>query len=124
MAIALLAGALASLRTQRLRDGVVAAVWALVIGAAIWSVGLLLLNYALWGGPHWYQFLQQDGAVDDFHRSGSHDFGAFVLQDLQGALFFHQVLSAVIGGVVGSCLVLGTTALLRLLRRKPTPSQA
>jgi len=123
--IALLAGALASRRTQRLRDGVVAAVWALVIGTAIWSVGLLLLNYALWGGPHWFQFLQQDGAVDDFHRSGSDNFGAFELQDLQGALFFHQVLSAVIGvigGVVGSCLVLGTTALLRLRRRRPIPT--
>lgn len=125
--IALLAGALASLRTQRLRDGVVVAVWALVIGTAIWSLGLLLLNYALWGSPHWYQFLQQDGALDDFHRSGSHDLGAFVLQDLQGALFFHQVLSVVIGaigGVVGGSLVLGPAVLMRLLRRRPTPTQA
>src|SRR5215470_11975721 len=43
--VALLAGALASLRTQRFRDGVVASCWALVIGTAIWSLGVLLLNY-------------------------------------------------------------------------------
>src|SRR5262249_24412941 len=103
--VALLAGAAASARTQRVWDGVVTAIWALVIGTAIWSLGVLLLNYALWGSPHWYHFWLQDGAVDDFHRSGGHDLGAFLLQDLQGALFFHQILSVVIGaigGVVGS----------------------
>ena len=37
--------------------------------------------------------------MDDFHRSGGQDLNAFLLQDLQGALFFHQILSAVIGAV-------------------------
>lgn len=48
--------------------------------------------------------------VDDFQHSGSHDLGAFLLQDLQGALFFHQILSAVIGaigGLVGRGVALG-----------------
>src|SRR5215813_14223725 len=47
--VALLAGLLASVRGQRFGDGVIAAIWALVIGTAIWSLGLLLLNYQLWG---------------------------------------------------------------------------
>ncbi len=127
IAAALLAGVVASVRTRRLRDGVVAAVWTLVIGTAIWSAGMLLLNYALWGSPHWYQFWQGDGAIDDFRQSGSTDLAAFLLQDLQGALFFHQVLlSTVIGavsGVLGGSIVLGPTV-LRRLRRRPTPTRA
>lgn len=118
--IALAAGAAASLRTQRLRDGVVAAVWTLLIGTAIWSLGVLLLNYALWGSAHWYQFWLQDGAVDDFHHSGSHNLSAFLLQDVQGALFFHQILSVVIGavgGLLGSVVASGGAALWSRVRR-------
>jgi hypothetical protein len=118
--IALVAGVAASLRTQRLRDGVVAAIWALLIGTAIWSLGVLLLNYTLWGSSNWYHFWLQDGAVDDFRRSGSHDLNAFLLQDVQGALFFHQILSAVIGavgGLVGSVVALGGARLWYRVRR-------
>jgi hypothetical protein len=118
--IALMAGALASAHSQRLRDGVVAAIWALLIGTAIWSLGVLLLNYTLWGSAHWYHFWLQDGAVDDFHRSGGHDLNAFLLQDLHGALFFHQILSAVIGalgGLVGSVVALGGARLWYRVRR-------
>jgi hypothetical protein len=123
---ALLAGAGASARTRWRRDGVVAAVWALVIGTAIWSTGMLVLNYTVWGSHSWYQFWQGDGAIDDFRHSRSTDLAAFLLQDLQGALFFHQVLSAIIGvvsGVLGGSIVLVPTALWRLLRR-PTPTRA
>jgi hypothetical protein len=118
--VALAAGTVASLRTQKFRSGVLAAVWALVIGTALWSLGWLLLNYTLWGSAHWYQFWLQDGAIDDFQSSGSHDLGAFLLQDVQGALFFHQVLSVVIGaigGVVGSTVVLGGVHLWQRLHR-------
>ena len=118
--IALLAGVTASLRTQRLRDGVVAAIWALLIGTAIWSLGVLLLNYTLWGSANWYHFWLQDGAVDDFRRSGSHDLNAFLLQDVHGALFFHQILSAsigAVGGLVGSLVALGGARLWSRVRR-------
>jgi hypothetical protein len=121
VSVALLVGALASARSQRLGAGVAAGIWALLIGTAIWSTGVLLLNYALWGSAHWYQFWLQDGAVDDFHRSGSHDLSAFLLQDLHGALFFHQVLSAVIGGVgglVGSALALAAALGWKRLRQR------
>lgn len=121
--VALVAGIVASLRTQQFRSGVLAAVWALVIGTALWSLGVLLLNYTLWGSAHWYQFWLQDGAIDEFQYSGSHDLGAFLLQDVQGALFFHQVLSVVIGtigGVVGSTVVLGGVRLWQRLHRLPS----
>jgi hypothetical protein len=114
--VALLAGALASLRTRRFRDGVVASCWALVIGTAIWSLGMLTLNYVFWGSSPWYHFWQGDGAIDDFRRSGSTDVGLFLLQDLQGALFFHPLLSVVIGaigGMISSSLVLGAAGLWR-----------
>jgi hypothetical protein len=123
--IALLAGVTASLRAHRLRDGVVAAIWALLIGTAIWSLGALLLNYKLWGSSNWYHFWLQDGAVDDFHRSGSQDLSAFLLQDVQGALFFHQILSAVIGalgGLVGSVVALGGARMWYRMRRPASTS--
>jgi hypothetical protein len=119
--VALLAGALASARGLGLGNGVAAGVWALLIGTAIWSTGVLLLNYALWGSAHWYRFWLQDGAIDDFHRSGSHDLSAFMLQDVHGALFFHQVLSAVIGvvgGLVGSVVALAAAFGWQRLRRR------
>jgi len=75
--IALLAGVTASLRSQQFRVGVVAAMWALVLGTAIWSIGVLLLNYALWGSSHWYQFWLQDGAINDVRSRGSHDLAIF-----------------------------------------------
>jgi hypothetical protein len=118
--IALVAGVAASLRARRLRDGIVAGVWALLMGTAIWSLGTLLLNYSSWGSAHWYHFWLQDGAIDDFHQSGSHDLNAFLLQDVQGALFFHQILSAVIGavgGLVGSMVALEGARLWYRVRR-------
>jgi hypothetical protein len=45
---------------------------------------------------------------------------AFLLQDLQGALFFHPVLSVVIGsvgGVVGSSLASGSATRWRRLHQ-------
>lgn len=116
---ALLAGVLASSRSQRFGAGVMAAVWALVIGTTIWSLGDLVLNYTLWGSAYWYQYWLQDGAIDEFRSSGSTDLGAFLLQDLQGALFFHQVLSVVIGaigGAVGSGIGLGGARIWSRLR--------
>jgi hypothetical protein len=120
VATALVAGATASLRTQRLGDGVVAAVWALLIGTALWSLGVLLLNYTLWGGTQWHHFWLQDGAVDDFHCSGGQDLRAFLLQDVQGASFFHQIVSAgigAVGGPLGSVVALGGARLWNRVRR-------
>jgi hypothetical protein len=101
IATSLVAGVIATLRTQRLRVGIVAGFWALMIGTALWTVGVLIMNYALWGSSRWYHFWVGDGALDDFRQSGSSDLSAFLLEDLRGAVFWHPILSAVIGIVGG-----------------------
>ena len=128
LTIAFLAGGVATYQTRQLSQGVVVAIWALVIGTALWSIGVVSINYATWGSHQQYLFWQNDGAIDDFHRSGSRDLNAFLLQDLQGALFFHPLLSAVSGaisGLVGSSAVKGIAllqqALLRRAQKKGEP---
>lgn len=95
-----LAGFIVGYQTRQVHQGVIAAVWALVIGTAIWSSGILLINYTFWGltgGSFWLG----DGAIDEFRRSGSTNVNVFLLQDLQGALLFHPLLSVVLGAICG-----------------------
>ena len=115
-----LAGALTYWRTTRLLHGAIAGCWALVIGTAMWSLGWVSLNYVLWGGARWHRFWLQDGAIADFYRQGGPDLGAFLLQDMYGAMVAHQLLSVVIGiagGFAGSGIVRAPMALARRLRR-------
>jgi len=112
-----LAGFLAGYHTRSFWNGVVAAFWALVIGTAIWSIGLMLTNYAFWGSHQWFLFWKNDGAIDDFHHSGFTNLQLFLLQDMQGALFFHPLLSAVVGGICG-VVASGLAQVLLWLRRR------
>jgi len=117
--VAFIAGLAAGYRTRQWRQGLGAAIWALVIGTALWSAAILLINYVAWGSHQQYVFMLNDGAVGDFHRSGSHDFDAFLLQDIQGALFFHPLLSVVVGtisGLVSSSVAQGVLVLQRSFR--------
>jgi len=121
--VAVIAGALACWRTTRLREGAVAGCWALVLGTAMWSLGFVPLSYALWGSARWYHFWLQDGAIEDFHRSGGNNLGAFLLQDMYGAMVAHQVLSVgigVAGGFLGSAIVWALRTLARGLGRITT----
>jgi hypothetical protein len=112
-----LAGFIAGYRTQRFGQGVATAVWALVIGTAIWSIGLLLINYVAWGSHQWYVFWLNDGAIGDFQRSGSTNVSVFLLQDMQGALFFHPLLSAFLGILCGLLASAAAQGVLFLQRR-------
>lgn len=50
----LLAGFIAGYLSRSFWQGVVIAIWSLVLGTAFWSVGLQLINYHLWGDTqHW-----------------------------------------------------------------------
>ena len=121
--VAVIAGALACWRTARLREGAVAGCWALVIGTALWSLGFVPLSYALWDSAPWYHFWLQDGAIEDFRRSGATNLGAFLLQDMYGAMVAHQVLSVVIGvagGFLGSAIVWAPRTLARNLSHMTT----
>jgi hypothetical protein len=113
LGVASLAGFLAGYQTRRIGQGVVIGFWALVIGTAIWSIGMMIINYAFWGSHDWFFFWKNDGAIDDFVRSGSTNLHLFILQDMQGALFFHPLLSAFLGALCG--LVGGAVAQAVLL---------
>jgi hypothetical protein len=89
----------------------------------MWSLGFVPLSYALWGSARWYRFWLQDGAVGDFHRSGGKNLGAFLLQDMYGAMVAHQVLSVAIGvagGFLGSAIVWASRPLARSLGQMTT----
>jgi hypothetical protein len=116
--VACVGGFAASYYTQRWGQGVVAAIWAPVIGTAFWSTGIMLLYYVTWGSHQQYLFWLGDGAIADFHRSGATDLSAYLLQDMQGALLFHPLLSALIGavgGLVSSSIAWGMLLLQRAL---------
>ena len=78
---------------------------------------MMLISYAYWRTQHGYGFWLRDGAVADFRRSGGTNFWLFVLEDIEGALFFHPMLSAVVGATCGA---MGALAALIALRRSPT----
>jgi hypothetical protein len=84
-------------RTRRVTRAMLAATWSLVLGTLLWSAGLLITAYAFWGTRDAHGFWLRDGALSDFRHSGIHNLSVFLLQDIQGALFFHPFLSAVIG---------------------------
>jgi hypothetical protein len=109
-----LAGFIAGYQTGRFGRGVVVAFWALVMGTAIWSLGLLILNYATWGSHNWYFFWQNDGAIDECRHSGATNLQVCLLQNMQGALFFHPLLSAVMGAICGLIASAAAQAVRRL----------
>jgi hypothetical protein len=120
VAAALFASAWASYRTRRFTAGIAASAWALVVGTAIWSIAMLTTSYAFWRSAHGYAFWLRDGAVSDFHRSGEASLWPFLLQDIQGAIFFHPLLSVVLGvvcGTFGALAVLGAERTRAALRR-------
>jgi hypothetical protein len=114
-----LTGFIAGYQSRRFSQGVITAIWTLVIGTAIWSSGLMIMNYVCWGTHQWYDFWLKDGAIDDFSRSGSSNLNVFLLQDMQGALFFHPLLSVLLGalcGLVTSSVAQGVLSLRKHLR--------
>jgi hypothetical protein len=96
-----LAGLIAGYQTRRFSQGVIAAIWALVIGTAIWSAGVVSLHYVYWGSHQAYIFWQNDGAITEFHHSGMTNLNLFLIQDVQGAMFFHPLVSVATGAICG-----------------------
>jgi hypothetical protein len=102
LAAGLIASGWAANRTRRLSRGVAAGAWALLVGTAIWSVGLMAISYGFWNTRAAYGFWLRDGAVSEFRRSGGRDLGLFLIQDIEGAVFFHPLLSLALGAVCGA----------------------
>lgn len=99
---AVVASSVVGYRTRRLTQGLLAAVWSLVLGTALWSTGFMTIAYVSWGTRREYLFWLRDGAVAEFHHGGGRDLSVFLLQDIQGALFFHPFLSLGVGLIFGT----------------------
>jgi len=89
-------------RTQKVRHGVLAAVWSALIGSLIWLIALFSIFYAFKGTPRQAQVLLAEGTYEDFLRSGMTDFNAFVVEDLMGAALFHLLLGPAVAAILGT----------------------
>ena len=110
MLAALVVGGVVYAKERRIWQSVVTSAWSLMLGTAFWSTIWLVINYVTWNSSPWHFFWSNEGTMTEFHRAGASDFLLFVLQDIHGALFFHPILSAVIGaffGLFGACVVKG-----------------
>jgi hypothetical protein len=104
----------------RFRAGVVASLWAMMIGSLAWLNCLLAAYLAFRGTAAERRLFDAEGVGADFARSGEHDLRAFLITDYLGACFFHLTLGPAIGA---ACAGLGASAvglwspLVRRLRR-------
>jgi hypothetical protein len=64
------------------------------------------------------RFLEVDRTIADFERSGRQDLRAFIFDDYAGGAFYHSLLGAAFGLVLGS---LGGLAALAITRRPLRP---
>jgi hypothetical protein len=107
----LVAGLLAALQTRRARNGPLAALGAALISTLLWYVVLLALTYLMKGTAQQAAVFRAEGNLDDFARSGSANFEAWLVQDFFGAGFYHLLLGPIIavllgglGGLVGKAV--------------------
>ena len=76
---------------------------------------MMTLSYAYWRTGRGYAFWLRDGAVADFRHSGGAKLWSFLLEDMQGAVFFHPFLSLAIGvlsGLIAGAAVLAVRTLI------------
>ena len=104
---------------RRVQASALAGAWTLLIGTAWWSLGWLAVNLVTWGSSTWFAFWEAEAFWADFQRSGTTDVGAYILEDLTGALIFHPVLSVVIGFVVGALVATAAHVVPRRSSRGP-----
>lgn len=109
-----IAGLLAGLWTRRALNGLFAALGASLISTLLWYLVLLAITYVMKGTPQQVTVFQAEGDLEDFRRSGSANFEAWLMQDFLGAGFYHLLLAAVIASALG--LVGGSFG--RIFRRR------
>jgi hypothetical protein len=98
----LLAGFAVARRAGAVAPGVLAAVWAAVVGSTVWLGCVLSVSYLFHGTPRQARVFRAEGNDDDFRRSGMADFDAFIMQDFMGAAFFHLLLGPAVAAVTGA----------------------
>ena len=119
----LVAGAVGTLCTRRLRLGVLTGVWAALIASLCWFILLLLYYFPFFNTPQEARFLEIDQVIADHHRhlqkGGTQDLRAFIYNDFMGAGFFHSLLAPLLAVPLGGLGGLGAKVVLWLgtLRR-------
>lgn len=90
------------LKTRRVRNGLMAAVGAALISTLVWYIVLLAITYVMKGTPRQAAVFRAEGNMDEFARSGSASFEAWLMQDFLGAGFYHLLLGILISAFLGS----------------------
>ena len=72
--------------------GPLAALGAALISTLLWYSVLLAVTYLMKGTPQQTAVFRAEGNLDDFARSGSANFEAWLVQDFLGAGFYHLLL--------------------------------
>lgn len=90
--------------TSRVRSGLLAAMWYVIVAQLIWGFVELAGYYSFGQTRVGLRFIETEMRAD-FVRSGTSDFPTFVIGDFFGAMFFHLLLIGLVAG-----LVFGSTA--------------
>jgi hypothetical protein len=114
------AGVSGTLATGRVATGALAGFWTALIASELWVLFLLAIYLGFLGTPQEARFLEVDQVLADFERSGQPDLRAFIFGDYMGAVFFHSLLGAIFGLLLGG---LGGWAALPLMHRKPSTQE-
>jgi hypothetical protein len=96
------AGFSATRRADRVVAGALAGLWTALIASELWVLFLFLVYLSFVGTAQEARFLVVDQTIADFERSGRRHLRAFIFGDYTGGAFFHSVLGAVFGSLLGS----------------------
>jgi hypothetical protein len=120
--VLLVAGAVGTLCTRRLRLGVLTSVWAALIASLWWFILLLLYYFAFLNTPQEARFLEIDQVFADHQRhlqnGGTQDLRAFIYNDFMGGGFFHSLLAPLLAVPLGALGGLGAKVALWLGRHR------
>ncbi len=97
----LAAGLFATLESNRLASGPLAAVWAALIASQLWFLLLLAIYHAFVGTAQEARFLEVDQVIADFQRHGARDLRTFIFEDYMGGGFFHSLLGPLLAVPLG-----------------------
>ncbi len=90
-----------ALRSRSLNNAVLTSVASAFIASLIWVITLLAVFYAFRGSGRHALVLRAEGDYNDFARSGTSDFNAFIMEDFMGATFFHLLLGLIVAAALG-----------------------
>jgi len=87
--------------TRRVSTGAFAGFWSALIASQLWVFFLFATYLFFLETPQEARFLEVDQVIADFVRSGKTDLRVFIFGDYTGAAFFHSLLGAILGLLLG-----------------------